>query len=63
MVMKTELIAEVELGLLYRDRVFQKVLGPGVYRRPRSMMTEEAGAASSTCGSCRCAIRRWRRSR
>ena len=33
MVMKTERIADTELGLLYRDRVFQKVLEPGVYRR------------------------------
>ena len=33
MVMKTERIAETELALLYRDRVFQRVLGPGVYRR------------------------------
>jgi len=33
MVIKTERIAETELGLLYRDRVFQKVLGPGIYRR------------------------------
>ena len=35
MVIVTERIAETELALLYRDRVFQKVLGPGVYRRPR----------------------------
>ena len=37
MVMKTERIADTELGLLYRDRVFQKVLGPGVYRRLPNM--------------------------
>ena len=37
MVMKTERIADTELGLLYRDRVFQTVLGPGVYRRLRSL--------------------------
>lgn len=33
MVIKTERIAATELGLVYRDRVFQKVLGPGVHRR------------------------------
>jgi len=32
MVIKTEKIADYELGLLYRDRAFQKVLAPGVYR-------------------------------
>ncbi len=32
MVIKTEKIADYELGLLYRDRAFQKVLEPGVYR-------------------------------
>ncbi len=32
MVFKTEKIADYELGLLYRDRAFQKVLAPGVYR-------------------------------
>jgi regulator of protease activity HflC (stomatin/prohibitin superfamily) len=37
MVMKTERIADTELGLLYRDRVFQKVLGPGVHRRLPTM--------------------------
>ncbi len=37
MVMKTERIADTELGLLYRDRVFQKVLGPGVHRRLPNM--------------------------
>ena len=37
MVMKTERIADTELGLLYRDRVFQTVLGPGVYRRLPNM--------------------------
>ncbi len=29
---KTEKIADTELGLLYRDRAFQRVLEPGVYR-------------------------------
>ena len=37
MVMRTERIADTELGLLYRDRVFQKALGPGVYRRLPNM--------------------------
>ena len=37
MVMKTERIADTELGLLYHDRVFQKVLGPGVHRRLPNM--------------------------
>ncbi|WP_422365513.1 slipin family protein [Pelagibius sp.] len=32
MVIKTEKIADYELGLLYRDRAFDKVLAPGVYR-------------------------------
>ena len=32
MVIKTEKIADYELGLLYRDRAFQKVLEPGVHR-------------------------------
>ena len=32
MVIKTEKIADYELGLLYRDRGFEKVLEPGVYR-------------------------------
>ncbi len=32
MVIKTEKIADYELGLLYRDRAFTKVLEPGVYR-------------------------------
>ena len=32
MVFKTEKIADYELGLLYRDRAFQKVLEPGVHR-------------------------------
>lgn len=32
MVFKTEKIADYELGLLYRDRAFEKVLAPGVYR-------------------------------
>ncbi len=32
MVIKTEKIADYELGLLYRDRAFQKVLAPGVHR-------------------------------
>ena len=35
MVWKTLRIAEHELGLLYRDRVFQAVLGPGVHRLVR----------------------------
>lgn len=35
MVMKTERIADTELGLLFRDQVFQRVLGPGVHRRLR----------------------------
>ncbi|WP_420346861.1 slipin family protein [Pelagibius sp.] len=35
MVIKTEKIADYELGLLYRDRAFQKVLEPGVYRMLR----------------------------
>lgn len=33
MVFKIDRIADTELGLLYRDRVFQKVLGPGIHRR------------------------------
>ena len=32
MVIKTEKIADYELGLLYRDRVFEKVLATGVHR-------------------------------
>ena len=32
MVIKTEKIADYELGLLYRDRAFEKVLAPGVHR-------------------------------
>ena len=37
MVLMTDKIADTELGLLYRDRVFQKVLGPGVYTRMPSL--------------------------
>ena len=37
MMFKTEKIADTELGLQYRDRVFQKILGPGVYRSVRDM--------------------------
>ncbi len=37
MVFRTDMIAETELGLLYRDRVFQKVLGPGTYRRMQTV--------------------------
>jgi hypothetical protein len=33
---KTEKIADTELGLLYRDRTFAKVLEPGVHRILRS---------------------------
>jgi len=33
MIFKIDRIADMELGLLYRDRVFQKVLGPGTHRR------------------------------
>lgn len=40
MVFKTERIASTELGLLYRDRVFQKVLEPGVHRRLATPKTE-----------------------
>jgi len=32
MLVKTERIADHELGLLFRDRVFQRALGPGKYR-------------------------------
>ena len=32
MVIKTERIADFQLGLLYRDRTFVKVLEPGVHR-------------------------------
>ncbi|TQV72464.1 slipin family protein [Denitrobaculum tricleocarpae] len=35
MVYKTEKIADFELGLLYRNRAFQRVLGPGVHRFAR----------------------------
>ncbi len=37
MVIKTERIADWEIALLYRDRVFQRILGPGVYRRSTSL--------------------------
>ncbi|MDD9926906.1 MAG: slipin family protein [Rhodospirillaceae bacterium] len=40
MVFKIDRIADTELGLLYRDRVFQKVLGPGVHRRVGAGRTE-----------------------
>jgi regulator of protease activity HflC (stomatin/prohibitin superfamily) len=36
MLTKTVMIADHELGLLFRDRVFQKVLGPGMHRLMRS---------------------------
>lgn len=32
MFMRTERVAEYELALLYRDRIFERVLGPGRYR-------------------------------
>lgn len=35
MVMRTERVAEYELGLLFRNKVFQRVLGPGRYRLAR----------------------------
>ena len=41
MVYKTEKIADYELGLLYRDRAFEKVLEPGVYRFLRGRGTLE----------------------
>ena len=41
MIMKTERISDSELGLLYRDRVFQSVLGPGVYRLWRTAARPE----------------------
>ncbi|MEM7221393.1 MAG: slipin family protein [Pseudomonadota bacterium] len=41
MIMKTERISDSELGLLYRDRVFQDVLGPGVYRLWRTAVRPE----------------------
>lgn len=40
MVFKIDRIADTELGLLYRDRVFQNVLGPGVHRRLDVVRTE-----------------------
>lgn len=37
MIIKTETIAETEIALLYRDGIFRKFLGPGVYRRLRDI--------------------------
>ena len=42
MVFKFDRIADMELGLLYRDRVFQKVLGPGTHRRVLRPMVHTA---------------------
>ena len=42
MVIKTERIADYQLGLLYRDRTFVKVLGPGVHRLLRTNGRYEA---------------------
>jgi hypothetical protein len=42
MVFKIDRIADMELGLLYRDRVFQKVLGPGTHRRVLRPMVHTA---------------------
>ena len=38
---KTVRIADYELGLLYRDRLFQAVLGPGVHRLLRGVALPE----------------------
>jgi regulator of protease activity HflC (stomatin/prohibitin superfamily) len=37
MLYRTERIADHELGLLFRDRVFRKVLGPGLHRLNRTL--------------------------
>ena len=42
MVFKFDRIADMELGLPYRDRVFQKVLGPGTHRRVLRPMVHTA---------------------
>jgi hypothetical protein len=42
MVLKIDRIAYTELGFLYRDRVFQKVLGPGTHRRVLRPMVHTA---------------------
>ena len=39
--LRTVRIADYELGLLFRDRVFQKVLGPGVHRLQRTLSVPE----------------------